>query len=86
MYGLRVHKAVLDSRETVSGVTIHIVDEEYDHGPVVSQRQVPVLGQDTPESLGARVRVEEHALFSETIQKIANGNINLDTILIDTNE
>lgn len=86
MYGPRVHKAVLDSRETVSGATIHIVDEKYDHGPVVSQRQVPVLDHDTPESLGARVLAQEHVLFSETIQEIANGHINLDMLLVDTNK
>lgn len=86
MYGPRVHEAVLDSRETVSGATIHIVDEEYDHGPVVSQRQVPVLDHDTPESLGARVLAQEHILFSETIQEIANGHINLDMLLGDTNK
>jgi phosphoribosylglycinamide formyltransferase-1 len=80
MYGLRVHQAVLDSGDKTSGVSIHIVDEEYDHGPVVSQRQVPVLKDDTAESLAERVLELEHNLYSETLQDIATGKINLDNL------
>ncbi|MDP6455441.1 MAG: phosphoribosylglycinamide formyltransferase [SAR202 cluster bacterium] len=80
MYGERVHKAVLDAGEKVSGVSIHVVDEEYDHGPVVSQRQVPVLEGDTPESLAERVLTQEHILYSDTIQDIASGKIDLDNL------
>ena len=80
MYGLRVHQAVLDTGEKVSGVSIHIVDEDYDHGPVVSQREVPVLEGDTPESLAERVLEQEHILYAETIQDIASGKIDLDNL------
>lgn len=80
MYGLRVHQTVLDSGEQVSGVSIHVVDEDYDHGPVVSQREVPVLENDTPESLAERVLEQEHILYSETIQDIATGKIDLDNL------
>jgi phosphoribosylglycinamide formyltransferase-1 len=55
MYGKRVHEAVLAAGETVTGVTIHTVDEEYDHGPIVAQCEVPVLKDDTVDSLAERV-------------------------------
>ena len=80
MYGLWVHQAVLDAGETVSGVSIHIVDEEYDHGPVVSELEVPILEDDTPESLAERVLAQEHILYSETIEDIASGKIDLDEL------
>ena len=80
MYGLRVHQAVLDAGETVSGVSIHIVDEEYDHGPVVSELEVPILEDDTPESLAERVLAQEHILYSDTIEDIASGKIDLDEL------
>ena len=73
MYGDRVHKAVLASGDSVSGVTVHLVDEEYDHGPVVAQMQVPVLPGDTPDTLAARVLEQEHVLYPKTIQRIAAG-------------
>jgi len=78
MYGLRVHRAVLESGEKESGPTIHLVDEVYDHGHVLAQRKVPVLPDDTPESLAARVLVEEHKIYPEVIGKIAKGELSLD--------
>ena len=80
MYGRRVHDAVLRSGDSVSGVTVHLVDEEYDRGPIVSQRQVPVLNGDTPESLAQRVLEQEHTIYVETLQKIAVGEIKLDQL------
>ena len=77
MYGARVHEAVLAAGEAVSGVTIHLVTEEYDQGPAIAQRQVPVLPDDTIESLAERVLREEHALYVETIGRIASGDIAL---------
>ncbi|MFN8513792.1 MAG: phosphoribosylglycinamide formyltransferase [Chloroflexia bacterium] len=77
MYGARVHEAVLAAGVTVTGVTIHLVTEEYDQGPTLAQRQVPVLPGDTAESLAARVLPEEHALYVETIGRIARGDIAL---------
>ncbi|HLI66299.1 MAG TPA: phosphoribosylglycinamide formyltransferase [Caulobacteraceae bacterium] len=71
MYGRFVHEAVLASGERESGASVHLVDEEYDHGAVLAQRAVPVLAGDTVESLGARVVAIEGALFIETLQAIA---------------
>lgn len=75
MYGKRVHEAVLAAGEKVTGVTIHIVDENYDAGPIVNQCQVPVLEGDTADSLAERVLKHEHILYAETLQKIADGRI-----------
>ncbi len=80
MYGRRVHEAVLASGDAVSGVTVHLVDEEYDRGPIVAQRRVPVIAGDTPESLAHRVLEQEHAIYAETLQKIAVGEIDLDRL------
>ena len=71
MYGIRVHEAVIRAGETVSGATVHYVDEEYDHGAVVLQRTVPVMPGDTPASLAARVLETEHTLYPEALRKIA---------------
>jgi len=73
MYGMRVHEAVLRAGDTVSGATVHYVDEEYDHGGVVLQRTVPVFPGDTPETLAARVLETEHAIYPEAIRMIALG-------------
>lgn len=75
MYGENVHKAVLASGDKVSGVTIHIVDAEYDHGLIVAQAEVPVVEGDTADLLAARVLKREHEFFAETLQKIAEGEI-----------
>jgi phosphoribosylglycinamide formyltransferase-1 len=80
LYGMRVHEAVLAAGEKVTGVTIHLVDERYDHGPTVAQREVPVVEGDTPESLAARVLEQEHRLFAETLQKIARDEIDLNAL------
>lgn len=71
MYGLRVHEAVLSAHEKVSGATVHMVDEEYDHGAIVLQKTVPVLPEDTPETLAERVLRVEHELYPEALRKIA---------------
>ena len=73
MYGPFVHEAVLSSGDTVSGASVHLVDEEYDHGPVVSQKTVPIVAGDTVETLRDKVIAIEGALFVETLRKIAAG-------------
>lgn len=78
MYGIRVHQAVIDSGAKVSGVSVHIVDEQYDHGPIVAQRTVPVLDDDTPESLAQRVLVQEHKIYPEVIQLFAQHRIRVE--------
>ena len=75
MYGARVHEAVLAAHETETGVTVHLVDEEYDHGEIVAQCRVRVEQGDTVESLSARVLEREHEFLVETLQAIASGQI-----------
>jgi phosphoribosylglycinamide formyltransferase-1 len=79
MFGMRVHEAVLAAGERESGATIHLVDGEYDHGPALARSTVPVLPGDTPETLQARVLTIEHRLYAETLQRIALGEIDLDS-------
>lgn len=78
MYGIRVHRAVIENGEKKSGPTVHLVDEIYDHGRILAQRKVPVMDGDTPEDLAARVLVEEHKIYPEVIGRIARGEIKLD--------
>jgi phosphoribosylglycinamide formyltransferase-1 len=73
MYGLNVHRAVLDAREEVSGASVFIVDENYDAGPVVAQTQVPVMVDDTPESLAERVKAAERTLLVAVVNRAADG-------------
>jgi phosphoribosylglycinamide formyltransferase-1 len=80
MYGIRVHEAVLAAGERETGVTVHLVDEVYDHGPIVAQARVPVQPGDTPEALQARVLQAEHRLYPETLRRIALGEIDLDAL------
>lgn len=76
-YGERVHRAVLDAGEKVSGCTVHFVDNEYDAGPVILQRTVPVLEGDDPASLAARVFRAECEAFPEAIRLFAEGRVRL---------
>lgn len=75
MYGHHVHEAVLAQGCKVTGVTVHIVDDVYDHGPIVAQRCVPVEEGDTHESLAARVLKVEHILYAETLQLFAEERV-----------
>jgi len=75
-----VHEAVLAAGEKESGVTIHLVDEVYDNGPIVAQARVPVESGDTPETLAARVQAREQTLYVETLKKIFAGEIDLDKL------
>jgi phosphoribosylglycinamide formyltransferase-1 len=72
MYGLRVHQAALDFGVRVSGCTVHYVDNQYDHGPIILQRACPVAVDDTPESLAARVFKEECIALPQAIQNVAH--------------
>jgi phosphoribosylglycinamide formyltransferase-1 len=75
LYGQKVHQAVLDYGAKVSGVTVHFVDEEYDHGPVIMQDTVPVLDSDDAHTLAQRVLVLEHASYWKAIEAIAQNRI-----------
>src|SRR5262249_35453067 len=72
MYGRRVHEAVLASGATVSGATVHYVDEQFDRGPIIVQRMIPVLPGDTADSLAQRVLAVEHELLPAAVFDLAN--------------
>ena len=78
MYGRHVHEAVLARGAKVSGATVHFADDEYDHGPIISQRAVPVLEDDTPDTLAARVQAAERELVPEAIRAFAEGRLRLE--------
>jgi phosphoribosylglycinamide formyltransferase 1 len=71
MYGARVHEAVISSGARESGVTVHLVDNEYDRGPVVAQWRVPVEKSDDAESLAAKVLAVEHVVYPRVIEMVA---------------
>ncbi len=70
MYGMRVHEAVISSGEKYSGITIHIVNEEYDRGSIVSQHTCDVDPDDTPQSLAERIHKLEHYWYPRVIEKL----------------
>jgi len=76
-YGRRVHEAVLAAGVKLSGATVHFADEEYDHGPIVLQRAVPVLDDDTPDTLAARVQAVERELVPEAVRLFAAGRLEI---------
>lgn len=69
-YGIRVHKSVIESGDTVSGATVHYVDENADTGEIIMQKTVPVYDTDTPEILQKRVLELEHRLLPEAVKKL----------------
>jgi phosphoribosylglycinamide formyltransferase 1 len=77
MYGMRVHRAVIESGAQISGATVHFVDEAYDRGPIVAQWPVPVLDGDDPQTLAARVLQAEHVLYPRAIHAVVAGLITL---------
>lgn len=77
MYGRRVHEAVIASGAGESGIAIHLVDEEYDRGPIVAARAVPLEPGETVDSLEARITALEPAFFVETLRRIAQGELKL---------
>ncbi|HEX4899638.1 MAG TPA: phosphoribosylglycinamide formyltransferase [Pyrinomonadaceae bacterium] len=68
--GLHPHKQALDAGVTSSGCTVHYVDETLDGGPIIAQRRVPVLPEDTEESLAARILKQEHELYAEAVAEV----------------
>ncbi len=75
MYGMSVHRAVIDAGCRVSGCTVHLCDERFDHGPILAQRACEVSENDTPESLAARVFDLECALYPETLARLLRGRL-----------
>lgn len=80
MYGERVHQAVLASAAVESGCTVHFVTEDVDAGPVVAQARVPVLPDDTVETLAARVAEQEHRLYPEAIRRVVTRQVRFDDL------
>jgi phosphoribosylglycinamide formyltransferase-1 len=78
MYGIHVHEAVLAYGAKVTGVTVHLVDEEFDHGQVVAQQPVPVLEGDDPKTLQERVLEVEHELYPRVLQWFARGRVRIE--------
>jgi phosphoribosylglycinamide formyltransferase-1 len=77
MYGLKVHQAVIDYGAKVTGCTVHFVDNEFDHGPIIGQWPVPVLNSDTAETLQARVFQAECEAYPEVLRGLVRGAISL---------
>jgi phosphoribosylglycinamide formyltransferase 1 len=75
MYGLKVHEAALAAGVPTTGCTVHFVDNQYDHGPVILQKMVPVVPGDTPESLQARVFTAERQALPEVLRLLAGGRV-----------
>jgi phosphoribosylglycinamide formyltransferase-1 len=78
LYGFHVHEAVLQHGAKVSGCTVHFVDDQYDHGPIIAQRPVPVLDDDTPDTLAARVFEAECEVYPFVIRALAEGRVIAD--------
>ncbi len=77
MYGRSVHEAVLAAGDRVSGATVHLVDEEYDHGEAVARAEIPVLPGDTAADLESRVTAVEPELFVVTLRRLTLGTLRL---------
>jgi phosphoribosylglycinamide formyltransferase 1 len=77
MYGNRVHRAVIDAGVRVTGATVHFVDDEYDHGPIIAQWPVPVLAGDTVHDLASRVLAVEHRLYPCAVAAVAAGRVTI---------
>ncbi|MEM1054969.1 MAG: phosphoribosylglycinamide formyltransferase [Bacteroidota bacterium] len=82
LFGERVHRAVLEYGAQFSGATVHLVDEDFDTGPVVLQETVPVHEDDTPATLAARVLAVEHELYPLALSLLADGRLRLDGRLV----
>ncbi len=75
MYGLRVHQAVLEAKETITGATLHVVDSTYDQGPILAQQRIPILKGMDAESLQRAVQKVERELYVSTLTRLANGEL-----------
>ena len=78
MFGHHVHEAVLSYGVKLTGCTVHFADNEYDHGPIILQRAIPVLEDDTPETLAFRVFEQECTAYPEAIRLFAEKRIHIE--------
>lgn len=77
-YGHHVHEAVLEAGVKITGCTVHFADNQYDHGPIILQRAVPVLDDDTPKTLAARVFAEECLAYPEAVKLFAENRLKIE--------
>jgi phosphoribosylglycinamide formyltransferase-1 len=77
-YGMKVHRAVFESGMKVSGPTVHLVDDEYDHGPILLQQAVSIDDCRTPEEIAARVLIEEHKIYPKALGLLAEGRFRVE--------
>lgn len=80
MYGMNVHRAVIENKEAETGITIHFVNENYDEGNIIFQKSVPLSTDETPESVAAKVHELEQRFFPEIIEKLLNQDLTPKTI------
>jgi formyltetrahydrofolate-dependent phosphoribosylglycinamide formyltransferase len=78
LYGHHVHEAVIQSGVKITGATVHFADEEYDHGPIILQKPVEVLDDDTVESLAERVQAVEREIYPEAIRLFVAGRLRVE--------
>jgi phosphoribosylglycinamide formyltransferase-1 len=76
--GLDAQRQALDHGVKITGCTVHFVDEFLDSGPIVIQSAVPVLDEDSPQSLSARILAQEHVIYSQAIQYIVDGRVTVE--------
>ena len=74
-YGMKVHQAVIDSKEAFTGASVHFVDEIYDNGPIIMQEKVNVLDSDTPETVSKKVLKIEHKILPYIVKKFCLNEI-----------
>lgn len=82
-YGSHVHQGVIDYGCKISGCTVHYVDDQFDHGPIIAQQPVPVMHDDTAKSLAERVFAQECELYPKTINLLARGRIRLNGRIVE---
>ncbi|MCH8830159.1 MAG: phosphoribosylglycinamide formyltransferase, partial [Planctomycetes bacterium] len=85
-FGHKVHEAVLDRGAKITGCTVHFADNEYDHGPIILQSSVPVLDDDTPDKLAARVFAAECEAYPEAIRRFAAGRLEINGCRVRTRQ
>lgn len=75
MYGMRVHELVVANHEQFSGATVHMVDEEFDHGAIVLQQRVALAADDTPDAVASKVLAVEHEIYPKAVKMFAEGTV-----------
>jgi formyltetrahydrofolate-dependent phosphoribosylglycinamide formyltransferase len=85
-YGIKVHEAVIESKDSVTGVTIHFIDNEYDRGPIIMQAEVPVNDSDVADILSKRVLEMEYKLYLKVVELFCSNKIQIEKDKVIINE